>query len=399
VIVLSAGGLAVPALALPAIAGPAPAGSAGSADRAGSGGLSFDHRPTAAVSLGDSYISGEAGRWKGNATTAAPGRLGTDRAWRSDPANPAGVIDRSLVYGDTVANGCHRSDVAPIESAWLLVSKSINLACSGAKTVNVLRASAGGVGFKGELPQDDQLATVAANNRVQLIVLSIGGNDLHFGDILSSCVAAYLTSTTPCSTTQQGAIDAALPRVAAAVGATVDDIRATMASAGYRSWDYRLIIQSYPAPTPAAGNNRYSGTSPDQRATVGSCPLLDVDSAWAHSTLVPALSGALASVAQSHDAQFLDLTDAFHGHELCAATAEQSTGKPSSATSEWIRFIDLAGQGDSAESLHPNYYGQLALGHCLTLAALTRHDVACHALPKLPDWAVHLAGGTSRAGR
>ena len=355
-----------------------------------SGPVALSHAPTATVSLGDSYISGEAGRWKGNATTADPGRLGTDRAWRATAGDPAGTTDPALVYGDTAANGCHRSDVNEIESAWLLTQKSINLACSGARTVNVLRASAGGVAFKGEAPQDDQLAAVARSNRVQLIVLSIGGNDLGFGDILSSCVAAYLYSTPPCSVAQQGGVEARLPQVAAAVGATVDDIRATMTAAGYRTGDYRLILQSYPIPTPAAGSNRYSGTAPDQRATVGGCPLLDVDSAWAHDSLAPAFSNAIAGVADSRGVQFLDLTDAFRGHELCAAAAEQSTGSPRSATSEWIRFIDLAGQGDSNESLHPSYFGQLALGQCLTLATLTRHDVACHGRPKLPDWAVYL---------
>ena len=37
--------------------------------------------PSAAVSLGDSYISGEAGRWNGNSINAAGDRDGTDRAF------------------------------------------------------------------------------------------------------------------------------------------------------------------------------------------------------------------------------------------------------------------------------------------------------------------------------
>jgi hypothetical protein len=88
--------------------------------------------------------------------------------------------------------------------------------------------------------------------------------------------------------------------------------------------------------------------------------------------------------------QFLDLTDAFRGHELCASAAKQSTGRPDSASSEWIRFVDLTGQGDSSESLHPNYFGQRALGRCLALATLTRRDVACHGGPRRPSGAVYL---------
>jgi hypothetical protein len=347
--------------------------SAATAQSATGGG--HGRRPSAVVSLGDSYISGEAARWKGNSADPANGYQGTDRGVQ--------------VYGDTQVNGCHRSDVAEIVSARLPVRKAINLACSGARTVNVLRASAGGVAFKGEAPQNDQLAEVARTNDVKLVVLSIGGNDLGFSSIVTSCVAAYLYGTAPCNT-RQAAIEAALPGVAAAVSATVADVRATMADAGYRSRDYRLMLQSYPSPAPAVGNNRYVGSTPDARATVGGCPFLDADVAWSRNTLNPALSGALDGVAARAGIQFLDLTDAFSGHELCAATAKQSTGKPTSASSEWFRFVDLAGQGQSSESLHPNYFGQKALGRCLALATLTSRDVACHAVAGLPTWAVHI---------
>jgi lysophospholipase L1-like esterase len=350
-----------------AVAGPATAQSANG---------HHDRRPTTVVTLGDSYISGEGARWKGNSADPAPGHQGTDRG--------------AQVYGDTQANGCHRSDVAEGVSARLPVRKVINLACSGARTVHVLRAAAGGVAFKGEAPQNDQLAAVARTNNVKLVVLSIGGNDLGFGSIVASCVAAYLYATPPCRN-QEAAILAGLPNVAAAVAATVNDVRATMADAGYRARDYRLILQSYPSPTPAPGNYRYAGTAADARATVGGCPFLDADVAWSHQTLSPSLSAALDGVADQTGVQFLDLTDAFRGHELCAATARQSTGAPAGATSEWFRFVDLAGQGESSESLHPNYFGQKALGRCLALATLTSKDVACHGVPRLPTWAVHLS--------
>jgi hypothetical protein len=380
-------GVAVIALSAAALAVPAGVASASPSTKAG--GHQLSRRPSAVVTLGDSYISGEAGRWKGNTASSAPGRLGTDRAWRPTPGNPAGVIDRSLVYGATAVNGCHRSDVAPIISAGLPFRKAINLACSGAKTVNVLRASAGGVGLKGEAPQDDQLATVARSNDVKLVVLMIGGNDLGFGNIVGACVSAYLAGTAPCSSLQP-TIQAGLPAMAAAVSATVDDVRATMKDAGYRSGDYRLVLESYPAPMPSPATDRYHGTAPDARATVGGCPFLDVDAAWSHSVFSPELTSTLAGVAHNRKVQFLDLTDAFRGHELCSSTAQQSTGHPSSATSEWVRFIDLAGQGDSAESLHPNAFGQQALGRCLALATLTSKNVACHDIPRFPSWAVYL---------
>jgi lysophospholipase L1-like esterase len=363
-----AGGLAVPATAQSTSVQAAAVNSSATSDRA------LNRRPSAIVSLGDSYIAGEGARWKGNSADATAGYQGTDRGVQ--------------VYGDTDANGCHRSDVAEIISARLPVRKSINLACSGARTVNVLRASAGGVAFKGEAPQNDQLATVAKDNNVKLVVLSIGGNDFGFGKIVTDCVVAYFYSTAPCKT-QEAAILAALPTVTAAVAATLADVRATMSAAGYQTRDYRLVLQSYPAFAPA-GEARYSGTAPDARASIGGCPFLDADVAWSRQTLTPALSDALAGVARKAGVQFLDLTDAFRGHELCAASAKQSTGNPRSAASEWFRFVDLNGQGSSSESLHPNYFGQKALGRCLALTVLTRKDVACHGIPGRSYKAVYL---------
>lgn len=335
-----------------------------------------DPRPTAIVSLGDSYIAGEGARWKGNSASKARGHKGTDRG--------------AKVYGSTNKNGCHRSDVAEIVSAKLSVRKTINLACAGAKTVNVLRASAGGVTFKGEAPQNDQLATVAKKNNVKVIVLSIGGNDFGFSNIVTECLLAYYYPETPSCRTKEAAILAGLPTVTAAITATVADVRATMTEAGYQAGQYRLVLQSYPTFAPAANNRRYSGTAPDARASIGGCPFTDTDVTWARGTLTPALTGAIAEVARTSGAQFLNLIDAFRGHEVCAKSAKQSTGKPSSATSEWFRFVDLAKQGDQGESLHPNYFGQKALGRCLALATKTTKNVACHAVPRKSTSAVYL---------
>src|SRR3954471_7497234 len=154
--------------------------------------------PTAAVSLGDSYISGEAGRWQGNSIDPLADRDGTDRAFTGTG------YDLSRVYlppSDT--DGCHRSDVAEIRSAPLPVDERINIACSGAVTRNIFRASSGGQGQNGELPEADQLATIARQVKVKLVVLSIGGNDLGFSSIVSACLQAYETFGPPCRSSQQ----------------------------------------------------------------------------------------------------------------------------------------------------------------------------------------------------
>ncbi|MFE4602807.1 GDSL-type esterase/lipase family protein [Kitasatospora indigofera] len=321
--------------------------------------------PTASVTMGDSYISGEAGRWKGNSVTTSGSRAGTDRSWTGSAYDPA------RVYGPTYASGCDRSDVAEVRSAPALAQTQINLACSGAVTANVYRAANGGQSYKGEAPQADQLAAVARANNVKLITLSIGGNDLGFADVIQTCVKDYLIWYSYCNDDQQAAVDARMATAMAGVRKSVDEIRAVMTAAGYAAADYRIVLQSYPSPIPRSSEMRYaeSGWS---RADTGGCPFWDGDADWARDSLVPQISDALAAVAAAKGVQFMDLRDMLQGREVCAAAARQATpsAAPSATTSEWARFVDAglsASQGTVQESMHPNYYGQLALGRCLTL--------------------------------
>jgi hypothetical protein len=158
------------------------------------------------VTLGDSYISGEAGRWKGNSETTSGDSAGTDRAWTGSAA------DLTKVYLDgSDTNGCHRSDVAEARSAMVLGgATAINLACSGSETINVLRKSQGGVPYKDAKTQGDQLVDVLDDYDVQAIVLSIGGNDLGFGDAAQDCVLRYFRGSSACRDTAQKQIDARL---------------------------------------------------------------------------------------------------------------------------------------------------------------------------------------------
>ncbi|MFE9257336.1 GDSL-type esterase/lipase family protein [Streptomyces sp. NPDC006879] len=320
--------------------------------------------PTAIVTLGDSYISGEAGRWKGNSLTNSGNRNGTDRAWVS-----GSVYDPSRVYGATAANGCHRSDSAEVKSATGTTEALINLACSGAVTDNVFRASKGGVGYKGEAPQADQLASVAASHEVKVIALSIGGNDLGFADIIETCAKDFIIWYSYCYDDQQREVDAKINTVMAKVGKSVDEIRAVMTAAGYGADDYRIVLQSYPSPIPRASENRYSEHD-WSRWRSGGCPFWNRDSDWARDQLVPQIADRLKAVAAAKGTQFLDLRDALQGREVCAkASKHVSSSAPASAgSSEWARWIDSTEtQSLIQESMHPNYYGQLALGRCLTL--------------------------------
>ncbi|MFD6179643.1 GDSL-type esterase/lipase family protein [Streptomyces goshikiensis] len=320
--------------------------------------------PTAVVSMGDSYISGEGGRWKGNSLTNSGNRTGTDRAWVSGSS-----YDPAKVYG-TTAGGCHRSDSAEVKSAGAIADVAVNLACSGAVSQNVFRASNGGVSYKGEAPQADQLAAVAASNNVKVIALSIGGNDLGFADIITDCALDFVLWNSYCYDDQQAGVDQKIDGVMAGVGKSVDEIRAVMRGAGYTDSSYRIVLQSYPSPIPRGAENRYT-QSDWSRLNTGGCPFWNRDSDWARDSLVPQIANRIKGVAAAKGVQFLDLRDMLQGREVCAKASKLvSTSSPASAkTSEWARWIDSSEtQGPVQESMHPNYFGQLAAGRCLALA-------------------------------
>ena len=364
-------------LPLVAWAGPASAAKGGNGGGGGGGGGGKGgggkggNLPTAIVSLGDSFISGEAGRWNGNSNDGLdPDRDGTDRAYR---AGWLGTwwYDYDAVYPGSYDNGCHRSDVAEIHSAGITADAVFNLSCSGAATANVFRSNNGGVSHKGEAPQADQLAAVAQNYDIELVVLSIGGNDLGFTDVITACVSSFTTGAAPCNGSQQAAVDAKMAAVMADVAKTIDEVEAAIVSAGQKAGSYRLILQSYPSPMPRAAEIRYPEHNWD-RLTIGGCPLWNVDADWARDTLVPQIDTNLRSVAAAAGVEFLSLADSFQGREICSTSSSLVNGDsdtPSSTKHEWMRFL-VSGtiQGDLQESIHPNAFGQQALGRCLALA-------------------------------
>lgn len=319
--------------------------------------------PTAIVSLGDSYIAGNAGRWLGNSDTFTSSRDGTDRAWVTDS-----VYDPSRVYLEGSAGSCFDSDVAEVRSAQIPVADKVNLACSGAGTADIY--SPGG--------QADRLGALARRDRVRLVVLSVGGNDLGFEGLVLQCAFAYGLQSGPCNTAAQAQVNALFAGTMNGVGRALDRIRGVMSATGYKPHSYRLILQSYPSPLPRAAEIRYPESDVNARVTVGHCPFYDADLNWTRDSFIPQLAAGLRFVAASHRVEYLDLSNFLQGREVCSKNSQLATpsSPPNPKRSEWARFIDYPAylglplpplQGDVNESLHPNGYAQRALGRCLTL--------------------------------
>ena len=337
--------------------------------------------PTAVVTMGDSYISGEAGRWLGNSVNLAGDRDGTDRACVFT-FGLCTSYDEGRVYVDgSAASGCHRSDVAEVHSARLPVERRVNIACSGAVTANLLRASRGGTTAHGEPPQADQLLPIAQSTRIRMIVVSVGGNDLGFASIVSACFQAYLTRTAPCSETQAAALsDARLAETTDKIVGAIDEIRAVMRQSGRADDEYRLVLQTYPVVIPRSADARYHEADP--RRTAEGCPFYDADMDWAQTDAAPRIGRAVKAAAAARGAEVLELLHAFDGHEVCArsAAAVSALAPPSQRGSEWGRAVSAAtiAQGQTQELFHPNAYGQMALGTCIgALYAAHRGSHAC----------------------
>ena len=334
------------------------------------------------VSLGDSYISGEAGRWAGNTDESS--------SW-VDALGKTAYYDNSGHTAELIP-GCHRSQSAEVYIGGGVVGE--NLACSGAKTASFTEEEdfKPGIDFYNSGGHEGQalmLEHYAAKHNVKLVALSIGGNNYNFASIVQTCVEDWLFSpewwpdycseessvtenfSTGNVTTQTGAIKGAIENIAKA-----------MANAGYTTSQYTILVQDYPSPIPNGSGFRYS-QSGYTRQEVGGCGLWNKDANWANEHALPTIDESVFRAGEKTgltNIKYMQLSSAFNGRRLC----EKGVGlleeeglkswKESGAEdkTEWINQIrtvsTLYEEYELQEDLHPNYWAQLALRNCLTQA-------------------------------
>ena len=198
----------------------------------------------------------------------------------------------------------------------------MNLACSGAIAEDIYRASNGGKSFKGEAPQADQLGFIGRAKNVKLVVLSIGGNDLGFASIVQACAEDYLAKQAKCQTAQQAGINKVFVDTLGRVDKALKETRAALAADGYRTSDYRLVLQSYPSVIPRASENRYSESDPN-RSAQGGCPFYDSDSTWARDSVVSQIANGWKQVALANT----------RSTWTCGTPSRAASSAPSSTTS------------------------------------------------------------------
>jgi hypothetical protein len=339
--------------------------------------------PPAVVTLGDSAISGEAGRWAGN-TNGNPAR--------TDALGPSAYWDAA---GREAIVGCHRSKAAQAHIGGGVLSA--NLACSGARTVT--GGTGAGENFKpgidfysdaqGRQGQALALQGYASTHNVRAVVLMIGANNYGFGAIVERCVLNWLTSPSLfknyCSD-DSDIVSRFTPARIAAETVNVRDaftrVATAMSNAGYDATQYTILAQTYWSPIPRGAQIRYpeSGLS---RQFVGGCGVWNRDANWANDVVVPTFNSTIRNAATQSgltNVKVLNMQTALNGRRLCEDTVglleEKGVASWTSPgavdKTEWVAQIrtvsTIIGPYQLQESAHASYWGQLAMRNCLRQA-------------------------------
>ncbi len=334
------------------------------------------------ASLGDSYISGEAGRWAGNTNESSS---------KIDALGSSAYYDNSGHTAELLP-GCHRSQSAEVYIGGGVSGE--NLACSGAKTSSF--SSEGffkpGLDFYNSGGHEGQalmLQHFAASHNVKLVTISIGGNNFNFASIVQTCVLDWLTSPSwwpnycyDDSSVRENFTAGNVTTQKAAIKGAIQNVATAMTNAGYSSAQYTILVQDYPSPIPNGSGFRYS-QSGYTRQTVGGCGFWNEDANRANSEMLPTIDGAVfgaASEAGLANVKTMEISGAFNGRRLCENTVGllEEKGLPSWTSpgavdkTEWVNQIRtvtaIFPPYEIQEDLHPNYWAQLALRNCLTQA-------------------------------
>ncbi|MGW6933685.1 SGNH/GDSL hydrolase family protein [Lentzea sp. NPDC054927] len=228
---------------------------------------------------------------------------------------PAPIAPEYVALGDSYASGagagsyvdgsCRRSSNAypALQSADFPSSKFV--ACSGATTKS-LRSQ-----FKALTPN------------TTFVTITIGGNDLGFVDVLTTCT---LKGDGACSSRVAKAVDF----IHSQLPGRLDAAYATVKQA---SPNARLVVLGYPR----------LFTPNDQ------CRTLSVVKRGALNDAADELSGVIAAAAERAGARYVDVREAFADHGVCS-------------DEPWINAL----VSPTADSYHPNKAGQAAYFEALT---------------------------------
>ncbi|MFE7135940.1 hypothetical protein ACFVIM_34320, partial [Streptomyces sp. NPDC057638] len=331
------------------------------------GGSPAPAKPEAVVTMGDGFLAGEGARWLGNARGL--GNFGgIPQALRdaTDRVKTTGLAVTEIYSAD-----CRRSSALAFTHA---TARRINIACSGTGADELARSVGSGA------TQLQRLRALAASYTVTTVFLSVGAVDARYTETVRSCADAW-NQNRYCST--DPAVTAPAAERIAAVGAKVTAaVQAVRAALREHDQATRVVVQSYPLPL-ASGEATTTAAHDENgwdRWSVYGCPFYDRDLRWLATGVGAALNTAVRTAAHGAGADVVDLGRLLDGHQVCgkdplqtAFATDGTVSSPPPARAEWARYLPRTREplpaGEERELLHPNYYGQRALGHCLSSVA------------------------------
>lgn len=313
--------------------------------------------------LGDSYASGEGNPRNVMSWIRRGGAI--DPYWDDDPC------DRS-------------ARAAPAQAALALEKASprmsvtvVHVACAGATVGAGILGPQTGAGQ--QTSQIEQATALLRGRPVDLVLLSVGGNDVGFGEILRACAldADCATSLNPIVQARTRALTASYARIAACLGGnscTLADGRVVPGVA--LSGTARVLPVMYPDITRAADGSPCSYLSIPSR-----------DFAWARATVLdptppstysyPTSAGVTVPLAVGGSLnQQIAATDTLPGWVPVSGSWAASGATPGghgvcAGTQAWVfGFTGLTGL--TGASFHPNPTGQSVIAEAIVQAADTR---------------------------
>lgn len=236
--------------------------------------------------------------------------LGVFLAW---PAGASGVV-RYVALGDSYSSGlgaggsysggsCARS-ASSFPALWAATHSPdsySSVACAGATTTSVISTQVSSLSFD-----------------TTLISITVGGNDVGFSSIMTTCALHGTSACVAAVDTAEGVAQNTLPQ---RLDATFDAITSGAPAAKVVALGYPLFYQLH----------------------VWYCIGLSETSRAKIDEGIGIVDRQIALAAARHGFRYADVRSAFTGHQLCSG-------------SKWLHAVDLA---DLNESYHPTATGQL----------------------------------------
>jgi lysophospholipase L1-like esterase len=252
-------------------------------------------------------------------------------------AHAAAPTGRYVALGDSYTSGalvpaqvdlnCVRSNrnYPSVTAAAIGSSAFIDVSCGGATTADILNPGSGQLGQR--VPAQISAVTAAT----ALVTIGIGGNDIGFSSILTSCAQDSLSNPfgAPCKKRYTaGGTDQLQARIAATAPKLASVLRAVHAAAP----NARLAVVGYPAILPDTG----SGCWPVVPIAIGDVPYLR--------GIEKSLNAMLSATAAGNGASYVDVYPPSIGHDTCKSTSAR-----------WVEGLIPVNE---AAPFHPNMAGE-----------------------------------------